>query len=110
MDLNILNVTIISVLILLIICILYISWKRDEDVRNNIIYFNENDVPFLSKDEISIFKKVINSSCNGVMRGAFIGYLTGGPQGAVSGSIIYGLANPILTYTQHSLLSDENLL
>ena len=99
---DILNITVICVLLILIICVLYASWKQDEQVRNT-------NLQILSKHEISIFKKVVNSSCNGIMRGAFIGYLTGGPHGAVSGSIIYGLANPILTYTQHNFLSNEKL-
>ena len=96
---DILSKHLVCILIVAIIAILYLSWKQDEQIKNDIII----------KNDISVFKKVINSSCNGVMRGAFIGYLTGGAHGAVSGSIIYGLANPILTYTKHNLLNDEEL-
>jgi hypothetical protein len=104
-----LDIKVIGILLFLILIILYFSWKHDEYIRN-IMYIDETNALFLSKKEISIFKKVVNSSCNGVMRGAFIGYLTGGTQGAISGSLIYGLANPILTYTHHNLLSDDTLL
>ena len=96
---DVLDKYLICALLISILVVLYMSWKQDKKIRNNVT-INTN---------ISVFKKVVNSSCNGIMRGAFIGYLTGGTSGAVSGSIIYGLANPILTYTKHNLLNDEEL-
>ena len=84
----------IAVLSILVLIVLYLSFSQDIESYAN---------------DVSVFKKVVNSSCNGILRGAVIGYLTSGPEGAVSGSVLYGLANPILTYTQHNYLSDETL-
>lgn len=99
------DLIIVSLLCIIVICILYESLLNDISKKEQ--YYHPMFKP--EKQNISVFKKVINSSCSGIIRGAFIGYLTGGSASALSGSLIYGLANPILTYTEHNFYSDESL-
>lgn len=62
------------------------------------------------RDEKSQFKQILRSCVGGFTRGMLIGYIIGGPDSALGGGIVFGLANPLIEYGQDIYMPDDNLI
>lgn len=78
----------------------YIGDEDDSDLHPDKI--NEELINIIKDKRKKLINKLSTSCKEGFMRGCITGCLSGGFGSALSGGILFGMANPIMTYIQYT--------
>lgn len=100
------------VFIILVIYIFYFYYtkKKDEDVDMNgdgivtkveLQEYVKKEMERRSKSPPQ-FSSILKSSISGAIRGALMGLIINGIEGAITSAIVFGTINPILTGIEHT--------
>ena len=103
-----------AVFVALIIVLIYIianHYYYDEDVEPDFVDEDSNkDLASYIKKEIHThtsspptIKKIFKSMITGAVRGALMGLVLNGVEGAITSALVLGTINPIITSIEHKL-------
>ncbi len=99
------------VFLLLMIYVFYHYYKRDciADLNNDGVV-DQNELAHHIKKEIDErsknppgFRGIVKSSLSGAFRGALMGLLLNGVEGAITSAVVLGMINPIVTSVDYML-------
>ena len=85
--------------------------RSRQSVRATKTYLNCVEKSLAIYDvNVSLTKLMINSSIEGIFRGAIFGYVMARTEGALVGAILFSIMNPMLTYITEISSLDAKLI